>query len=85
MSGKNPGEHGRLRDKTVSFRVSPEEGRKLDAIVVMSGLTKQDYIVARPPCQEVTVVPPRAERPGREHADGLLRAFALGGRRRRAA
>ena len=42
MSRKNLDEHGRLRSKTVSFRVSPEEGRRLDAIVAMSGLTKQD-------------------------------------------
>lgn len=42
MSRKNLNEHGRLRSKTVAFRVSPEEGRKLDAIVAMSGLTKQD-------------------------------------------
>ena len=47
MSRKNLDEHGRLRSKTVSFRVSPEEGQRLDAIVAMSGLTKQDYIVAR--------------------------------------
>ena len=55
MSRKNLDEHGRLRSKTVSFRVSPEEGQRLDAIVAMSGLTKQDYIVSRLLCQEVTV------------------------------
>lgn len=56
MSRKNLDEHGRLRSKTVSFRVSPEEGQRLVAMVAMSGLTKQDYIVARLLCQEVTVV-----------------------------
>lgn len=66
MSRKNLDEHGRLRSKTVAFRVSPEEGRKLDAIVAMSGLTKQDYIVARLMCQEVTVVPSSRVQKGME-------------------
>ena len=66
MSRKNLDEHGRLRSKTVSFRVSPEEGQKLDAIVAMSGLTKQDYIVARLLCQEVTVVPSSRVQKGME-------------------
>ena len=55
MSKKNLDEHGRLRSKTVAFRVSPEEGRKLDAIVAMSGLTKQDYITRRLPYKDVVV------------------------------
>ena len=66
MSRKNLDEHGRLRSKTVAFRVSPEESRKLDAIVAMSGLTKQDYIVARLLCQEVTVVPSSRVQKGME-------------------
>ena len=64
MSRKNLDEHGRLRSKTVSFRVSPEEGQRLDAIVAMSGLTKQDYIVARLLCQEVTRTSPAPARNG---------------------
>ena len=55
MSRKNLDEHGRLRSKTVSFRVSPEEGQRLDAIVAMSGLTKQDYITRRLTCKDVVV------------------------------
>ena len=55
MSRKNLDEHGRLRSKTVSFRVSPEEGQRLDAIVAMSGLTKQDYITKRLLCRDVVV------------------------------
>lgn len=68
MSRKNLDEHGRLRSKTVSFRVSPEESRKLDAIVAMSGLTKQDYIVVRLLCQEVTVMPSSRVQKGMEES-----------------
>ena len=66
MSKKNLDEHERLRSRTVAFRVSPEEGQKLDAIVAMSGLTKQDYIVARLMCREVTVVPSSRVQKGME-------------------
>ena len=45
---------GRWRNKTVAFRVSPEEARVIDAKVRMCGLTKQDYIVRR--LQERAVV-----------------------------
>ena len=36
---------GRWRNKQMSFRVSPEEAAVIDAMVRMSGLTKQDYII----------------------------------------
>ncbi|MEG1883172.1 MAG: hypothetical protein RRZ24_02590 [Clostridia bacterium] len=38
---------GRWRNKTVAFRISPEEDEKLEAAVRLSGLTKQDYIIRR--------------------------------------
>ncbi len=47
MSQKNKDEHNRWRNKTVAFRVSPEEDRQIEAYVAMSGLTKQDYITRR--------------------------------------
>ena len=72
MSRKNLDEQGRLRSKTVSFRVSPEEGKKLDAIVAMSGLTKQDYIVARLLCREVTVVPSSRVQKGMEEGMQMI-------------
>ena len=31
----------------MGFRVSPEEAREIDALVALSGLTKQDYILRR--------------------------------------
>ena len=47
MSQKNRDEHNRWRNKTVAFRVSPEEDRQLETYVKLSGLTKQDYITRR--------------------------------------
>ena len=47
MSHKNRDEHNRWRNKTVAFRVSPEEDKQLETYVKLSGLTKQDYITRR--------------------------------------
>ena len=35
------------RNKTISFRVSPEENEQIDLAVALSGLTKQAYITNR--------------------------------------
>ena len=43
MSLKNRDNHNRWRNKTVAFRVSPEEDRQIETFVKLSGLTKQDY------------------------------------------
>lgn len=47
MSAKNRDNHNRWRNKTVAFRVSPEEDAQLETAVRLSGLTKQDYITRR--------------------------------------
>lgn len=47
MSLKNKDEHNRWRNKTVAFRVSPEEDKQIETYVRLSGLTKQDYITRR--------------------------------------
>lgn len=44
MSEKNLDYYGRFRSVNVSFRVSPEEGKLLNSLVKISGMTKQDYI-----------------------------------------
>ena len=44
MSKKNLDRKGRFRNKIVSVRMSEEEA-KLDRRVLLSGLTKQDYII----------------------------------------
>ena len=47
MSAKNLDTKGRLRNRIVAFRVSPEEGDMIDVKVKLSGLTKQDYIIRK--------------------------------------
>lgn len=55
MSAKNLDNCNRWRNKTVAFRVSPEENEWIDKAVRLSGLTKQDYITRRLLCQDVVV------------------------------
>ena len=55
MSAKCLDKKGRWRNKTVAFRVSPEEDELLETAVRLSGLTKQDYIIRRLQEKEVVV------------------------------
>ena len=55
MSLKNRDNHNRWRNKTVAFRVSPEEDAQIETFVKLSGLTKQDYITRRLTCRDVVV------------------------------
>lgn len=55
MSLKNRDENNRWRNKTVAFRVSPEEDEQLEIAVKLTGLTKQDYITRRLLCRDVVV------------------------------
>ena len=55
MSLKNRDNHNRWRNKTVAFRVSPEEDMQIETFVKLSGLTKQDYITRRLTCKDVVV------------------------------
>ena len=55
MSLKNKDNKNRWRNKTVAFRVSPEEDAQIETAVRLSGLTKQDYITRRLLCREVVV------------------------------
>lgn len=55
MSLKNRDEHNRWRNKTVAFRVSPEEDTQIEIAVKLTGLTKQDYIIRRLLCKDVVV------------------------------
>lgn len=56
MSAKNYDEHNRWRNKTVAFRMSPEESNELDIKVKLSGLTKQDYLINRALQRDIVVV-----------------------------
>lgn len=55
MSAKNMDNHNRWRNKTVAFRVSPEEDEQIEIAVKLTGLTKQDYITRRLLCRDVVV------------------------------
>ena len=55
MSAKNLDNHNRWRNKTVAFRVSPEEDQQIKATVQLSGITKQDYSTRRLLCRDVVV------------------------------
>jgi len=55
MSLKVNDGQGRWRNKTVAFRISPEEDAQLETAVALSGLTKQDYIIRRLQCRDVIV------------------------------
>ena len=55
MSVKVMDRQGRWRNKTVAFRVSPEEDALIETAVGLSGLTKQDYILRRLQEKEIVV------------------------------
>ena len=47
MSQKNRDNKNRWRNKTVAFRMSPQEAEQLDIFAKLSGLNKQDYLINR--------------------------------------
>ena len=51
MLAKRKDDKNRWRNKTVAFRVSPEENDLINTQVALSGLSKQDYIVKRLLCK----------------------------------
>ncbi|KLU68591.1 MAG: hypothetical protein RHS_5587 [Robinsoniella sp. RHS] len=56
MSVKTLDQQGPWRNKTVAFRVSPEEEEQIEAAVRLSGLTKEDFIIRRLQEKEIVVV-----------------------------
>ena len=55
MSVKRRDDKNRWRNKTVAFRVSPEENDLINTQVALSGLSKQDYIIKRLLCRNIIV------------------------------
>ena len=49
--------YNRYRSVTVAFRVSPEENQKINRMVALSGLTKQDYITKRLEDTQIVIHP----------------------------
>ena len=56
MSAKNLDRQNRWRNKTIAFRMSPEEAEQLDVNVRLSGLSKQDYLIQRALQKKIKVV-----------------------------
>ena len=48
---------GRTRNKNIGFRVSEEEAKQINALVALSGLKKQEYIMSRLLNREIVVSP----------------------------
>ena len=57
MSAKNLDSKQRWRSVSVGFRVSPQEAYHIDMLVKTSGLTKQEYIIKRLMCEDITIHP----------------------------
>ena len=55
MSAKARDGQGRWRSKTIGVRISPEENAEIDALVALSGMTKQDHCINRMLQQDVVV------------------------------
>ena len=73
MSTKNVDAKGRWRNKTVAFRVSPEEDRQIEHYVQLSGLTKQEYITRRLTDKDIVVQPnPRVYKALRDNITEVL-------------
>ena len=73
MSRKVTDAQGRWRIKTVSFRMSPEENALLDSYARLSGMTKQDYMIARLLQKEIVVQGnPRVYKALRNQLDAVL-------------
>ena len=73
MSRKVTDAQGRWCSKTVSFRMSPEENTLLDSYARLSGMTKQDYMIARLLQKEIVVQGnPRVYRALRNQLDAVL-------------
>jgi len=56
MSAKACDGQGRWRSKTIGVRISPEENAELDALVALSGMTKQDYCIHRMLQRDIVVI-----------------------------
>ncbi len=55
MSAKIRDNKNRWRNKTVGFRVSPEEWEEIERLVRLSGMSKQEYIMSRLENREMVI------------------------------
>lgn len=77
MSEKIRDNHGRWRNKTIAFRVTPEEYEKIKAMVEISGMTTQNYIIKCLEDREVVVVGnPRVYKALKHHMEQLYQEIS---------
>lgn len=73
MSEKVLDKKGRWRNKIVAFRMSEAEADRLNDLVEISGLTKQDYLIHRVLQEDVVVTGnPRVFKILNKKIDGIL-------------
>ena len=76
MSAKARDGQGRWRCKTIGVRISPEENAELDALVSLSGMTKQDYCISRMLHRDVVVTGnPRVHKALKKQMEQLCQEF----------
>ena len=76
MSAKARDGQGRWRCKTIGVRISPEENAELDALVDLSGMTKQDYCISRMLLRDVVVTGnPRVHKALKNQMEQLCQEF----------
>lgn len=56
MSKKNRDNYNRWRNKTIAFRVSPEENEQIERMVCLTGHTKQDYLTSNMLKAQIVIV-----------------------------
>lgn len=47
--------HGRYRSRTIAFRVSPEEAEQISFAISLTGMLRQEYLVAKALNREIQV------------------------------
>lgn len=73
MSAKNRDQRGRWRSVTIAFRVSPEENARINEAVMLSGMTKQDFITCKLQDRNVIVIKsPRTFKALRNKMDQII-------------
>lgn len=76
MSARSRDGQGRWRSKTIGVRISPEENAELNALVALSGMTKQDYCINRMLQQDVVVTGnPRVHKALKNQMEKLCQEF----------
>jgi len=76
MSARALDGQGRWRNKTIGVRVSPEENAEINALVALSGMTKQEYVINRLQNRDIVVKGnPRVYKALKNQMEQLIQEF----------